>query len=397
MVAEMCSRGVREARGDVLAQQGLDALGDRQRRKPGVGTVGVDALVFGVGVVVVRNRHRVVDVDGDALKRDPVAPAGEAAHHDCVGVVFVQQCGHLGCGVGEDDWEYLADDFVAGDAAAVEGFCEGRTRVPVVVAERFVTGEEVHTGETPARFVNTVVEAGDSRVVGARTLFVSPDDDAGMTVSDDVETFAAAVGPEPDDVLRAMDERAEETGFPTVGPAVGGWLQQLAGFVDAERVFEFGSGYGYSAYWFARALPDDGEIVLTEIDVEELDDARDNLAAGGFDDIARFELGDAIDIVDDYDGPFDAVLIDNEKDRYAEAFEAVRPKVPVGGVVVADNMTAGPFEFEEIHRLVVEDGASDNDMASGVADYLECVRSDEDFETTLLPLGEGLAVSRRVN
>jgi predicted O-methyltransferase YrrM len=60
-------------------------------------------------------------------------------------------------------------------------------------------------------------------------------------------------------------------------------------------------------------------------------------------------------------------------------------------------MTAGPFEFEEIHRLVVEDGASDNDMARGVADYLECVRSDEDFETTLLPLGEGLAVSRRVN
>ncbi|WP_178916723.1 O-methyltransferase [Natronomonas gomsonensis] len=217
-----------------------------------------------------------------------------------------------------------------------------------------------------------------------------------MTVPDDIETFAATVGPEPDDVLRAMDDRAEETGFPTVGPAVGGWLQQLAGFVGAERVFEFGSGYGYSAYWFARALPDDGEIVLTEIDVDELDDARENLAAGGFEDIARFELGDAIDIVDDYDGPFDLVLIDNEKDRYVEAFEAVRSKVPVGGVVVADNMTAGPFDFEEIHRLVVEGGESDNDMATGVAAYLDHVRSDDAFETTLLPLGEGVAVTRRV-
>jgi caffeoyl-CoA O-methyltransferase len=217
-----------------------------------------------------------------------------------------------------------------------------------------------------------------------------------MTVPDDVETFAATVGPRPDDVLREMDERAEETGFPTVGPAVGGWLQQLAGVVGAERVFEFGSGYGYSAYWFARALPNDGEIVLTEIDVEELDDARENLARGGFEDIARFELGDAIDIVEEYDGPFDLVLIDNEKDRYVEAFEAVRSKVPVGGVVVADNMTAGPFEFEEIHRLVVEGGDSDNDMATGVAAYLEHVRSDDAFETTLLPLGEGLAVTRRV-
>ncbi|QLD85135.1 O-methyltransferase [Natronomonas halophila] len=217
-----------------------------------------------------------------------------------------------------------------------------------------------------------------------------------MTVPDDVETFAAAVGPDPDDVLREMDDRAEETGFPTVGPAVGGWLQQLAGLVDADRVFEFGSGFGYSAYWFARSLPEDGEIVLTEIDADELDDARENLARGGYAEMSRFELGDAIDIVTDYDGPFDVVLIDNEKDRYVEAFEAVREKVPVGGVVVADNMTAGPFDFEEIHRVVMEGGETDNEMARGVADYLGHVRSADDFETTLLPLGEGLAVTRRL-
>jgi caffeoyl-CoA O-methyltransferase len=217
-----------------------------------------------------------------------------------------------------------------------------------------------------------------------------------MTVPDDVETFAAAVGPDPDDVLREMDERAEETGFPTVGPAVGGWLQQLAGLVDAERVFEFGSGFGYSAYWFARGLPEDGEIVLTEIDADELDDAREYLERGGYADLARFELGDAIDIVAEYDGPFDVVLIDNEKDRYVEAFEAVREKVPVGGVVVADNMTAGPFDFEEIHRVVIEGSETDNEMARGVADYLNHVRSLDGFQTTLLPLGEGLAVTRRL-
>ncbi|MEF8809000.1 O-methyltransferase, partial [Natronomonas sp.] len=190
--------------------------------------------------------------------------------------------------------------------------------------------------------------------------------------------------------------RAEETGFPTVGPAVGGWLQQLAGLVDARRVFEFGSGFGYSAYWFARGLSEDGEIVLTEIDADELDDARDYLARGGYAEMARFEEGDAIDIVATYDGPFDVVLIDNEKDRYVEAFEAVRETVPVGGVVVADNMTAGPFAFEEIHRVVVEGGETDNASARGVGDYLDHVRAAEAFETTLLPLGEGLAVSRRI-
>lgn len=218
-----------------------------------------------------------------------------------------------------------------------------------------------------------------------------------MTVPDDVETFAATVGPERDAVLEEMDERAAETAFPTVGPAVGGWLQQFAGLVDARRVFEFGSGFGYSAYWFARGLPTDGEVVLTEVDEAELDDAREYLARGGYADQARFELGDAIETVDGYEAPIDVVLIDNEKDRYVEAFEAVRGKVPVGGMVLADNMTAGPFEFEEIHRLVVEGGDSDDANASGVADYLARVGSDDDFETTLLALGEGVAVSRRVS
>jgi predicted O-methyltransferase YrrM len=217
-----------------------------------------------------------------------------------------------------------------------------------------------------------------------------------MTVPDDVETFAEAVGPPADDVLREMEARAAETGFPTVGPAVGGWLQQLVGLVGADRVFEFGSGYGYSAYWFARGLPASGELVLTEIDAEELADARAYLKRGGFDVTVRFELDDAIETIEGYEGPFDAVLIDNEKDRYVEALESVRRKVPVGGVVLADNMTAGPFAFDEIHRLVVDGRGERDGMVGGVADYVDHVRADPDFETTLLPLGEGLAVSRRV-
>ena len=144
-----------------------------------------------------------------------------------------------------------------------------------------------------------------------------------MTVPDDVETFAEAVGPRPDGVLREMDDRAAETGFPTVGPAVGGWLQQLAGLVGAERVFEFGSGFGYSAYWFARGLPADGEVVLTEVDADELADAREYVARGDFGVEAHFELGDAIETVEEYEGPFDVVLVDNEKDHYVEALAAV--------------------------------------------------------------------------
>jgi predicted O-methyltransferase YrrM len=214
---------------------------------------------------------------------------------------------------------------------------------------------------------------------------------------DVTEEFARTLAPERDDVIESMDERADREGFPTVGPAVGGWLRLLARAVDAERVFEFGSGYGYSAYWVAPAIPEDGEIVLTEIDEDELEDARENLAAGGFADRARFEHGDAIETVAEYEGPFDLVLIDNEKDRYAEAFEAVREKVPVGGIVAADNaIEAGPLDFDDVRALVAGEDVDANAPSRGIAEYLETVRDDPEFETSLLPLGEGMAVSIRV-
>lgn len=214
-------------------------------------------------------------------------------------------------------------------------------------------------------------------------------------VPEEIGRFARSIGPRPDAVIEEMDEQAEREEFPTVGPAVGGWLQLIASLVDAERVFEFGSGFGYSAYWFARALPADGEVVLTEVDADELDQARDYLARGGYAARARFEHGDAIETVESYDGPFDVVLVDNEKHRYIEAFEAVRGKLAPGGVVVADNaMTAGVIDFGALLDYREGGDPEMDEHTRGIADYLDHVTTADGFETALLPLGEGVAVSR---
>ncbi|SEH12417.1 Predicted O-methyltransferase YrrM [Natronorubrum sediminis] len=222
-------------------------------------------------------------------------------------------------------------------------------------------------------------------------------------LADDIERFVRTIGPDPDETLREMDAVAEREGFPHVGPEVGGFLRFTARMSDAERIFEFGSGYGYSAYWMVDTLPADGEIVLTDVDSDVLERAREYLERGGYADIARFELGDAQETIEEYDGPFDVVLIDHQKERYVEALEAVRPKVPVGGVVVADNaITASPVDFDDLRALLDSDDPSAavveaNEATRGVADYLEKITGDPDFETILLPLGEGIAVSYRVS
>src|SRR5918911_3402710 len=69
-----------------------------------------------------------------------------------------------------------------------------------------------------------------------------------------------------DPVLLEMEAETERRGFPAVGRVVGVTLEVLARSIGARRVFELGSGFGYSAYWFARAVGEGGEVHCTEND-----------------------------------------------------------------------------------------------------------------------------------
>jgi len=210
-----------------------------------------------------------------------------------------------------------------------------------------------------------------------------------------VRDVLAAAGPAASPVQREMEAQAEETGFPVVGPEVGAVLRLLTRAVAAERVFEFGSGFGYSATWFAQAIPEDGLVVLTEVDEGELEEARDYFEAADLAGRAAFEHGDAFEVFDRYDGPFDVVLLDSEKARYPEAIDPIRAKLSTGGLLIADNALAGPHSPEEV-AAGFEDGPAGPhaEQVAGVVEYLGRMREDPGFETVLLPLGEGIAVSR---
>ncbi len=204
----------------------------------------------------------------------------------------------------------------------------------------------------------------------------------------------ALAGPDPDETQRAMQAHADEAGFPIIGPTVGGLLAALGQLTGARRVFELGSGFGYSASWFARGMRADGEVVLTEVDADELELARRFLDDGGYAPSFRYELGDAVDIVAGEPGPFDLVLLDHEKRRYVEGFERVRDAVAPGGAVVADNVMAGPLAFEDV-LAGLEGEPTPDERAAGVVAYVERVRDDPDFATVLLPVGSGIALSVR--
>jgi len=219
-----------------------------------------------------------------------------------------------------------------------------------------------------------------------------------MLHTEDVDRLLALTSSTDDPVLDEMEAQAEREGFPTVGHEVGAFFRLCARLADADSIFEFGSGFGYSAYWMAPAVGSNGRIVLTEVDEEELDQARTYFEQGGYADRAVFEAGDALEVVERYDGPFDIVHLDHENDRYLDAFEVVRDKIPSGGLVVADNVLhSGEGLSPADLRAVLSGEATPEERpgCSGIVEYYNRVSEDPDFETSVVPVGEGVFASIR--
>nr|WP_224829937.1 O-methyltransferase [Saliphagus infecundisoli] len=214
----------------------------------------------------------------------------------------------------------------------------------------------------------------------------------------DVDGLLTLMNPADDPILERMEDQANREGFPTVGHEVGAFFRLCARLMDAESVFEFGSGFGYSAYWMAPAIGPAGQIVLTEVDEDELDQARAYFEQGGYADRAVFERGDALEVIDRYDGPFDLVHLDHENERYLDGFETVREKVSQGGVIVADNVLHSGEAMSPADLRAVLDGARTPDEGSslaGIAEYYTHVTNDPEFETSVIPVGEGIFASVR--
>lgn len=215
--------------------------------------------------------------------------------------------------------------------------------------------------------------------------------------SEGVGQLVEWAGPPADDVLTEMEERAERTDFPTVGPEVGRMLALCTRLTGARSVFELGSGFGYSAYWIGRALPVGGSVILTERDADLLGDAQSYFERGGLTDRAVFEHGDALELAESCEKSFDLVVLDHDTADYVRGFDAVRELVAPGGAIVTDNVAIYEDILTPDGLLATLDGeTAPNDRTRVVADFYEYVHEDPDFETYVLPVDEGLAISYRI-
>src|SRR6267142_2982430 len=144
-------------------------------------------------------------------------------------------------------------------------------------------------------------------------------------IDDYLTRLAGSTDPVEAEMRRYADER---DGFPIVGQTLGTLLGQLAVVTRARRIFEVGSGFGYSAFWFARALEPGGTAPLPAFSRENLDRARAWLTKAGLLDRCRIEAsGDGLEALARAEAGLDIVFLDGEKAEYPKALATALPKL----------------------------------------------------------------------
>lgn len=192
------------------------------------------------------------------------------------------------------------------------------------------------------------------------------------------------------DVLDAMEARAREHGFPIVGPAVGRFLEATARAVGARRVMELGSGYGYSAYWFARAVGDGGAVICTDGSVDNARDAEDYLTRAGVWDRIDYKVGDALAGMAETSGDFDVVYCDVDKDGYPDCFRAGAERLRVGGVYLCDNTLWRGL------AATGEPDASFPGWVEAIREHNRLVTDDGRFVSQIVPIRDGVMMAVKV-
>lgn len=189
--------------------------------------------------------------------------------------------------------------------------------------------------------------------------------------------------------IQKMEEYATKHNFPIIGPICGHLLYQMARTIGAKRIFELGSGYGYSTAWFAQAVKENGggEInhVVWDDDLSKM--AREHLKTLGYEGMIKYTVGEAIQTLQHAQGPFDLIFNDIDKADYPKALPVIYDKLRVGGVLIIDNILWSGRIFDDKDQT---------DATKAIRETTGMVMNNDRWVASIVPLRDGLLVATKL-
>jgi caffeoyl-CoA O-methyltransferase len=205
-----------------------------------------------------------------------------------------------------------------------------------------------------------------------------------------LEHYAEAhTTPEPAHLKALAEETRANVELPQMlsGHLQGRFLSLLSHLVRPLLALEIGTYTGYSALCIAEGLAPDGVLHTIDVDTRLAGMVDRHFRKAGLHERIHQHLAPAMEVIPRIAGTFDLVFIDADKQNYGNYFDLVVDRVRPGGLIIADNVLWSG-------KVLAPDAEQDSET-SGLAAYARKVMDDPRVENVLLPLRDGLLVSRR--
>lgn len=163
-------------------------------------------------------------------------------------------------------------------------------------------------------------------------------------------------------------------------------LSMISKLIHPKTILEIGTYTGYSALCLAEGLHKNGTLFTIDKNVELEDFAKKYFEKSLHNAQIKQLVGNALDIIPTLNEKFDLVFIDADKENYGNYFNMIIGKMNSGGVILSDNVLWSGKVVEKIE-------SNDKDTQALVA-YNELLNNDDRIETVLLPIRDGLSISR---
>lgn len=166
-------------------------------------------------------------------------------------------------------------------------------------------------------------------------------------------------------------------------------LSMISKLVNPKNILEIGTYTGYSALCLAEGMQSNGALHTIDINEELVDFQRKYFDKSGYGKQIHQYLGNALEIIPKLDTTFDLVFIDADKENYSNYFNVIIDKLNTGGIIISDNVLWSGKVLETTFKKY-------DTSTPALIEYNALLKKDKRIETVVLPIRDGLTISRKI-
>lgn len=188
--------------------------------------------------------------------------------------------------------------------------------------------------------------------------------------------------------LKIVKEKALENHIPIIMDDTLEKIEEILKEEKPKRILEIGTAVGYSATMFAKYTDEDCIIDTIEIDEERAKEAKENIEKIGVADRINIMVGNAVDILPTISQEYDIVFIDAAKGKYPVFLENAIRLIKNGGLILADNILYKGYVMSDYNKH------KQRTAVRHLREYIQEITENEELESEILKIGDGLAITR---